>query len=77
MAVGLAKGARICERLGISLEWYEATVMELYPSQIRSLLDRVTAEADRSATEVEASVDVWGEGARAYRAMGSRDQRRS
>lgn len=68
MAVGLAQGARICQRHGLSLEWYQATVMELYPSQIRSLLDRVTEEADRSATEVEASVDVWGEGAREYRA---------
>lgn len=66
MAVGLLQGLRVCEQHGLPLEWFKETVGELYPFHIRSLLERVTTDADPSASEVEASVDVWGEGAAEY-----------
>ena len=66
MAVGLLQGRRICEIHGLSLEWFNETVMELYPDQIRSLLERASTETNPSATSVEASVDVWGDGASEY-----------
>lgn len=66
MAVGLLQGLRICDRHDLPMEWFKETVLELYPSHIRALLDRVTATVDPSAADVEASVDVWGEGAREY-----------
>jgi len=68
MAVGLLQGLRICEHHNLPLEWFKETILELYPFHIRSLLDRVTAEADRTATNVDASVDVWREGAAEYAA---------
>ena len=66
MAVGLLQGLRVCEQHGLPLEWFKETVGELYPFNIRSLLERVTSDADPSASGVEASVDVWGEGAAEY-----------
>lgn len=68
MAVGLLQGLRICEHHDLSMEWFKETVLELYPFHIRSLLDRVSPEADLSASNVEASVEVWGEGAAEYAA---------
>ena len=68
MAVGLLQGVRICERHDLPLEWFKETVLDLYPYHIRSLLDRVTAEAGSPAPQVEASVDVWRDGAAEYAA---------
>lgn len=68
MAVGLLQGRRICEHHDLPLGWFKETVLELYPNHIRLLLDRVTETTDPSATDVEASVDVWGEGAAEYAA---------
>ncbi|WP_276319865.1 NAD(P)-dependent oxidoreductase [Egibacter rhizosphaerae] len=68
MAVGLLQGLRICEQHDLPMEWFKKTVVELYPFHIRSLLDRVPPEADSSVSSVEASVEVWGEGAAEYAA---------
>ncbi len=66
MAVSLLQGLRICEHHGIPVEWFRETVLELYPFHITSLLDRVIAQEDSSATEVEASISEWGRGAAEY-----------
>ncbi len=66
MAVGLLQGRRICEMHGLSVDWFNDTVMELYPDQIRSLLDRASHEPDASQNDVEASINVWGAGAAEY-----------
>ncbi len=66
MAVGMLQGRRICEIHGLPLEWFDETVMELYPDQIRSLLERASLEPDASEGDVEASVGVWGAGASEY-----------
>lgn len=66
MAVGLLQGQRLCELHGIRKEWFNETVLELYPFHIRSLLERVTEKPDPSTRKVEASVDEWGKSAAEY-----------
>jgi len=66
MSVGLLQGLRICEHHDLPVEWFKETVLELYPLHIRSLLERVTDQARPSTTDVEASVNVWAEGAAEY-----------
>lgn len=66
MAVGLLQGRRICEQHGLSLEWFRNAVVELYPFQIRSLLEKITKTADAPTAKVEASVEIWAEGAAEY-----------
>jgi len=68
MAVGLLQGLRVCEHHGLPVEWFKETVLELYPSHLRSLLDRVTDPTARAAADVEASVDVWADGGAEYAA---------
>lgn len=68
MAVGLLQGLRICKQHSLPVEWFQNTVLELYPFHIQSLLDRITMAADGSTADVEAPVDVWGEGAAEYAA---------
>lgn len=68
MAIGLLQGLRICDKHKISMDWFKKTVLELYPYHIRSLLDRVIKEADRSSANVEATINVWGTGAAEYAA---------
>ena len=62
MAVSLLQGLRICEHHKISPEWFKETTLKLYPFHIQSLLERVIGEAGRSVKNVEASINVWGEG---------------
>jgi 3-hydroxyisobutyrate dehydrogenase-like beta-hydroxyacid dehydrogenase len=66
MAVGLLQGLRIAEAQGLSPDWFKTAVLEFYPLHIDRLLDRVTAEPDSSAPNVEASVDVMVAGAAEY-----------
>jgi len=66
MAVGLLQGRRICEHHDLPLEWFTNAVVELYPPQIRSLLDKITEPADARTTKVDASVSTWAEGAAEY-----------
>jgi 3-hydroxyisobutyrate dehydrogenase-like beta-hydroxyacid dehydrogenase len=61
MAVGLLQGLRICERHDIPVEWFKPTVLEFYPFQIRSLLERVAANPNPSAADVEGSIDVMAD----------------
>jgi 3-hydroxyisobutyrate dehydrogenase-like beta-hydroxyacid dehydrogenase len=61
MAVALLQGLRICERHDIPLDWFKPTVLEFYPFQIRSLLERIAAKPNPSAADVEGSVDVMAD----------------
>jgi 3-hydroxyisobutyrate dehydrogenase-like beta-hydroxyacid dehydrogenase len=61
LAVGLLQGRRICAQHAVSTAWFESTVLEFYPRQIRLLLDRVAATPDPSAEDVEGSIDVMGD----------------
>jgi 3-hydroxyisobutyrate dehydrogenase-like beta-hydroxyacid dehydrogenase len=65
MAVGLLQGQRICHHHGITDEWFRSTVLELYPSHIRTLLERDPAPT-AAGPDVEASVDTWADGASEY-----------
>lgn len=67
MAVSLLQGAKICERRGLSLQWYAETVPQILRFHIGLLLEGITHAQDSSARErVEASVRVWGDGAAEY-----------
>lgn len=66
MAVGLLQGARIAESQNLSPDVFKTAVLDLYPLHIEQLLDRITAQPDRSEREVEASVDVMAAGAAEY-----------
>jgi 3-hydroxyisobutyrate dehydrogenase-like beta-hydroxyacid dehydrogenase len=66
MAVGLLQGARIAESQGLSPDGFKRAVLDLYPFHVDQLLDRITAQPDRSEPEVEASVDVMVAGAAEY-----------
>jgi len=66
MAVGLLQGARIAESQDLSHDGFKKAVLDLYPFHIEKLLDRITAQPDRSEPEVEASVDVMAAGAAEY-----------
>jgi len=66
MAVGLLQGLRICDKHNISMDWFNKTVLELYPYHIRSLLGRVINESGRSPANVEASINTWKIGAAEY-----------
>jgi 3-hydroxyisobutyrate dehydrogenase-like beta-hydroxyacid dehydrogenase len=66
MAVGLLQGRRICDHHSLPAEWFKKAILELYPFQIRSLLDRVSESTDALTTSVEASVDTWADGAAEY-----------
>lgn len=58
MAVGLLQGARIAESQDLSPDGFKKAALDPYPFHIEQLLDRITAQPDPSAPEVEASVDV-------------------
>jgi len=66
MAVGLLQGARIAESQELSPDGFKKAVLDLYPFHIEQLLDRITAQPDRSEPEVDASVDVMAAGAAEY-----------
>ncbi|MFP4513855.1 MAG: NAD(P)-binding domain-containing protein [Acidimicrobiales bacterium] len=66
MAVGLLQGVRVCEQFGLPQAWFDATVSELYPRHIQSLLQRAHADGDLETGGVEASIDVWGDAAAEY-----------
>ena len=66
MAVGLLQGARIAESQDLSPDGFKNAVLDMYPFHIEQLLDRITAQPDRSEPEVEASVDVMAAGAAEY-----------
>ena len=66
MAVGLLQGLQICERHDVPLGWFEEIALELYPFQIRSLLERVTKQPDASQRSVESSIAEWGQTAADY-----------
>lgn len=67
MAVGLLQGLRICRQHDLPEEWFRRTVLEVYPSQTRALLERVSGQ-DRSAPGLEASIEVWRQGVAEYAA---------
>jgi 3-hydroxyisobutyrate dehydrogenase-like beta-hydroxyacid dehydrogenase len=60
MAVGLLQGLHICTQHDVQLEWFERTVLDFYPYQIRSLLDQVSGRIHPSAGD-EGSVDAMAE----------------
>ena len=62
MAVGLLQGLRICEAHDLSVESFKEMALELYPSHIRRLFDRVGAQPDPATRDVEASINVWAQG---------------
>jgi 3-hydroxyisobutyrate dehydrogenase-like beta-hydroxyacid dehydrogenase len=66
MAVSLLQGARIAGLQDLSPDGFKKAVLDLYPFHIEQLLDRITAQPDRSEPEVEASVDVMAAGAAEY-----------
>jgi 3-hydroxyisobutyrate dehydrogenase-like beta-hydroxyacid dehydrogenase len=66
MAVGLLQGARIAESQDLSPDGFKKAVLDLYPFHIEQMLDRITAQPDRSEPEVDASVDVMATGAAEY-----------
>jgi len=66
MAVGLLQGLRICETQNLSAESFKAMALELYPSHIRRLFDRVSKQPDPATRDVEASMDVWAQGVEEY-----------
>ena len=66
MAVSLLQGLRICETQNLSLESFKEMALELYPSHIRRLFERVTEQPDPAARDVEASINVWAQGAEEY-----------
>lgn len=68
MAVGLLQGARIAASQDLSPDVFKKAVLDLYPFHIEQLLDRITAQPDRSEPEVEASVDTMAAGAAEYAA---------
>jgi 3-hydroxyisobutyrate dehydrogenase-like beta-hydroxyacid dehydrogenase len=68
MAVGLVQGARIAASQDLSPEGFKKAVLDFYPFHIEQLLDRITAQPDRSGPEVEASVDTMAAGAAEYAA---------
>ena len=66
MAVGILQGARIAASEGWGLEDFKTAVLDLYPFHIEQLIDRIAAQPDPSAREVEATVDVMAAGAAEY-----------
>jgi len=66
MAVSLLQGLRICEAQNLSVESFREMALELYPSHIRRLCERVSAQPDPAARDVEASINVWARGAEEY-----------
>lgn len=66
MAVGLLQGARIAASQDLSPAGFKKAVLDLYPFHIEQLLDRISAQPDRSEPEVEATVDVMVAGAAEY-----------
>ena len=66
MAVSLLQGLRICEAQNLSVESFEEMALELYPSHIRRLFERVREQPDPATRDVEASIDVWRQGAEEY-----------
>jgi 3-hydroxyisobutyrate dehydrogenase-like beta-hydroxyacid dehydrogenase len=66
MAVSLLQGLRICQAQDLSVESFKEMALELYPSQIRRLFERVQGQPDPVTRDVEASIDVWRQGAQEY-----------
>ncbi len=69
LVVGLVQGRHLCRQHDVPLEWFESTVLEFYPRQIRLLLELLTAKADPSAADAEGSVDVMGDWAAEFAAQ--------
>lgn len=66
MAVGLLQGLRICEAQNLSVEAFKAMALELYPSHLRRLFERVSEQPDPATRDVEASINVWAQGVEEY-----------
>jgi 3-hydroxyisobutyrate dehydrogenase-like beta-hydroxyacid dehydrogenase len=66
MAVSLLQGLRICESQNLPVKAFQEMALEQYPSHIRRLFDRVSAQPDPATRDVEASIDIWMQGADEY-----------
>lgn len=67
MAVGLFQGAKVCEHNDIPLEWYTQEIQTVYPQHIEQLLEAISTDHDPTDMDtVDASVRIWGDGAKEY-----------